>query len=630
MKVLLTLAIMLCALTNVAAQEITFSTPCETVEFCVDTIECEPITVNLLAEATTSCNFGSVDISYSIDLYDNGIIDVSGSGNLIDDTFPIGAHRVIFTASDDCDNQEVCDYLFLVSDCTLPLVWADSFLMGETMENCIFELFATEVDNGSFDNCGLANMLIVSPSQGLGQTEPPASASESWEFNICSDGGTNTLDLWVSDDAGNWSYDIGYILITDNQAPFCSCPPPYLCIESLTEDDQNIGEVSYLIEEGAPWNYEYTVLGDDCIEYSLQTITTITPSKDDSYINGVSTFDLILISRHLLGIESLDSPYKLIAADVNNSGTISTFDLIQIRRLLLGLTDEFPNNTSWRFVDSDFVFQNPQNPWETPFPESVSFEDYLWFLGFTGIKTGDVNGSASPGVVSNPESEQRKEFGFEIADQFFEQGEVVTIDFYTKDITQCFGFQFGLDYNGEFLRFEKMNRGSLKYLTEDNLSVKNEEGTLSISWINQDFEQVEKANSPLFSFQFKALQSGRLQDVFEKLRTGLAPEVYTNELNILDLKIQFSRAVSEYDFNITAQPNPFQNETIIQFDLPKKDEVLLKILDTKGRIIKTITADFEKGFNQIKLEKETFLSSGVYFYEIETSTDIKAGKLLKL
>jgi hypothetical protein len=41
---------------------------------------------------------------------------------------------------------------------------------------------------------------------------------------------------------------------------------------------------------------------------------TVTPEKDDNPLNGVTTLDLALISKHILGIENLNSPYKIIAA----------------------------------------------------------------------------------------------------------------------------------------------------------------------------------------------------------------------------------------------------------------------------------------------------------------------------
>ena len=83
---------------------------------------------------------------------------------------------------------------------------------------------------------------------------------------------------------------------------------------------------------------------------------TITPEKNVNPLNGVSTFDLVLISKHILGIQTLDTPYKQIAADVNKSGSITAFDMVQLRQLILNITTEFPSNESWRFVDAAHAF----------------------------------------------------------------------------------------------------------------------------------------------------------------------------------------------------------------------------------------------------------------------------------
>ena len=60
----------------------------------------------------------------------------------------------------------------------------------------------------------------------------------------------------------------------------------------------------------------------------------IVPYKNDDPLNGVSTFDLVLINKHILGVELLNSPYKMIAADANKSNYISTFDIVELRKLL--------------------------------------------------------------------------------------------------------------------------------------------------------------------------------------------------------------------------------------------------------------------------------------------------------
>ena len=83
----------------------------------------------------------------------------------------------------------------------------------------------------------------------------------------------------------------------------------------------------------------------------------ITPDKKGEMIDGVSTLDLILIQRHILGIEKLSSPYKLIAADVDGNGRITATDLAQLRRHVLGLAQSSGDN-SWVFVPQNYEFEN--------------------------------------------------------------------------------------------------------------------------------------------------------------------------------------------------------------------------------------------------------------------------------
>lgn len=123
---------------------------------------------------------------------------------------------------------------------------------------------------------------------------------------------------------------------------------------------------------------------------------------DTPAYRGVTTLDLALIQRHILALKSFDSPYELLAADVNNSSSVTTLDLAWLRRLILAVTDSLPGGL-WAFVRSDFEFGDPTNPWEHAttrhFPELT--QD-LGSQDFIGIKRGDVNGSWTP--TMEPES----------------------------------------------------------------------------------------------------------------------------------------------------------------------------------------------------------------------------------
>ncbi|MFN9917118.1 MAG: dockerin type I domain-containing protein, partial [Pirellulaceae bacterium] len=124
----------------------------------------------------------------------------------------------------------------------------------------------------------------------------------------------------------------------------------------------------------------------------------VAPQKDDNPLNGVSTYDLVLIKDYIDGNLPL-SPYQMIAADANNSGTITTFDIVELRNLILGIYTELPNNTSWRFIPASYVFPQP-NPFKFPVPGSVSIGDIRNYKNggaFIGVKIGDINGSAIGG-----------------------------------------------------------------------------------------------------------------------------------------------------------------------------------------------------------------------------------------
>jgi hypothetical protein len=109
----------------------------------------------------------------------------------------------------------------------------------------------------------------------------------------------------------------------------------------------------------------------------------------------LSTFDLIILQRHILGIEKLQSQYQIIAGDANGSKKLNVSDLVAIRKVILGITNSFaPGVPSWRFVDKDYQFEDINDPFV--FDENILIEDLTPTNGdieFIGIKIGDINGS---------------------------------------------------------------------------------------------------------------------------------------------------------------------------------------------------------------------------------------------
>jgi lysyl endopeptidase len=126
---------------------------------------------------------------------------------------------------------------------------------------------------------------------------------------------------------------------------------------------------------------------------------TVTPVSDSLPLNGVSTYDLVLISKHILGLEALSSSWKMLAADANKSNSITTLDIVDLRKLILGIYPNLPSMPSWKFYGGNSVIPFPQNPFE---PGTVLMEQVVYNIlaadalnvNFTAVKIGDTNEDA--------------------------------------------------------------------------------------------------------------------------------------------------------------------------------------------------------------------------------------------
>lgn len=300
---------------------------------------------------------------------------------------PPGIYAVNFYASDYCNNTSSCEVLLVVRDCKAPTPYCVNGLSVTLGQDTSVTVHASDFDAGSFDNCD--NDLQFSFT-------PDVSSSE-MTFD-CFSLGFVVVDLYVTDDAGNQSFCETFVFVDDNQG-VCQ-GPPLIGGKVRKENDVPIKDVTLTLN-GSGLAPKITGLdGIYTFEAEFGKDYTVTAQKDIYPLNGVTTYDLVLISKHILAIDTLDSPYKIIAADANNSKTVTTADMVEIRKLILQVTTEFPEGVpSWRFVPKDYSFPNPINPFFEEFPEVISINDFSQAIldaHFVAIKVGDVNLSALP------------------------------------------------------------------------------------------------------------------------------------------------------------------------------------------------------------------------------------------
>jgi hypothetical protein len=119
---------------------------------------------------------------------------------------------------------------------------------------------------------------------------------------------------------------------------------------------------------------------------------SFTGYSDKNPSDGVSTFDLVLIQKHILGITPFENPLQFVAADINKDSRINTTDLIELRKIILGIKETFPNNHSWRFIPADRL-HSTVHPlyWQDKIDIEPGYEDVL-HLEFVPVKIGDIDG----------------------------------------------------------------------------------------------------------------------------------------------------------------------------------------------------------------------------------------------
>jgi hypothetical protein len=353
---------------------------------------------------------------------------------------------------------------------------------------------------------------------------------------------------------------------------------------------------------------------------------SVTPMLDEDADNGVTTFDLVLITQHILNIQPLDSPYKVIAADANNSEAVTTLDMVEIRKVILQIEDSFPNNTSWRFVDKDHVFGNAQEPWN--FPEVLNYnnldQDDL-FADFVAVKIGDVNGTAQTNDLMDTEDRSFDgSLKLNLEDRSLKAGEKATIEFTTDDI-ELLGYQFTLNFDQEVLELIDIVEGVAQ---DENFGLtKLDDGAITASW-NESVARIFREGETLFSLTFDVKDDAQLSDLLTVNSRFTKAEAYSSGNELWDVNLAFNGDVASGFTLYQNMPNPFKGNTTISFNLPETATATLSISDASGKVVRVVRGEFAKGYNEVVVEALDV--TGVLYYQLDTPTHSATKKMIIL
>ena len=560
-----------------------------------------------------------------------------------DPELPDGQHYIRWVAKEAGGEQIECSYNIKVTDCKEPTIVCKNGLSINIMPTQMVTMWGVDFIQYAEDNISplvAIELGLRKPGQGSGfpldnQGEPQKSITF-----FCTDLGVNEMEVWSRDAAGNADYCLINVLVED---PFGNCTSTNTLDLTLCARQWN---------SGAPINHVTGLLDNDsqvlplltlydespdaagCLTYSapikLGANYTFTPQLENDPLNGVDALDLVRISQYILATNPL-SPFAQIAADANKSNTITGADIITIRNLLLGQITEFPNAPSWRFIDAGTTFSNPQYAFDNvPFIESKIFSpmaDLSLDYAFTGIKVGDVNGSASPGIAA-PEPDTRSVEGIELADRLLEAGSTTELCFRLSNPQQWLALQMGLLFDPASLRILDVDMGDLSGTADDNALAQLPGGQVNLVWY-QPIPAALESGSVLVKVRVSALASVWLHDAVGMASGRLAPRAFDADGKSSALVLLFTEGGGASLAAGLAFPNPTLGSVALPVYLPEAAGLRFEIFDVSGQSVYTQTGLFEAGARVLQAPAEALSKPGLYAWRLSSGSKTLSGRIVR-
>jgi hypothetical protein len=614
---------------SLSAQILTWITPCANDTFCLNQGSCTEGNVFMVEKAATACFSGPiVNYSYKIDLFNNGGTDISSAQDTVTGPFPLGTHKITWRAADNCANVIQCTYLFIIKDCQAPSLICINSLSQNLDLNCSATFDATDFIINATDNCTPSGELQFGIREtGAGTGFPNAS---SLVFDSC-DVGQHSVQIWVKDE-NNLSNLCNSIVQVQESPGSCDCfNEVAVALQGCARTADTLRLDSFTIR--ADLNYGATDLffqqntTDSCYNDGFNSLPlsddfqiVVRAKRKGGWLAGVTTFDLLQTSKHILNIQPFKTAYQRLAADVNASNTVTTFDIVETRKLILGIYDTFPVAPSWRFVrplaDPSNLLSAVKDTYQITLT-NLANDTTLAGLDFVGVKMGDVNLSAT----FTGSAGDRNALILNAEDRFLNAGEIASIPIRLTETTTLEGWQIALNVDPELAKIE-----GLEGLPDENFFIsENEIRALWFDAAGKDFSREE----PLFYLKIKALQPTSFSEILTLSAEKFASEAYTSAENRRPLLLGFGGKIENDVAFFPPRPNPFGDETTFGLLLPRPCEALLEVFDISGKKIFENNLEMGAGYQTLALRAADLSGEGIFFYRIQANGEVFSGRLVR-
>ena len=538
-----------------------------------------------------------------------------------------GDYTLKLIVTDECENEGGCDYDFTVIAAKKPQAICITTLTAKLnpmdldgdgqIDTAMAVVWASEFNSSSQPACGSTDPLEYRIDLIDGEDDDIFTDDADSLHLTCEHLGTRMIRLWVIDPSGAADYCDVLLVVQDSDGLCEQFGGSTVAVGGVIATEANAAvsqtNVNIMISNGE----QFTQLTDGDGAFNTRVpqgeTITITPAKDGDDHAGISTSDLILLQKHILGKKLLESEYRERAGDVNDDGRISPADMVSLRKLILGIVDEYPDSDSWRFYGM------------TQDERTVKLENMqeAEAVDFMALKIGDLNLDYDPARSAARSAEVMP---ITTMSRQLTAGNSYRIDLRASDLADVEGYQFTLEFNSALVQIDGVEPGEVPGMSEDNFGMtKSGQGYLTTSWHRDDLADDEAVaelltgDAVLFSVVITALDNVHLSDAMSLNGRITEDEAYSKAKEIRDIALEFTDERLGEEFALYQnRPNPFAGQTVIEFKLPEAMSAMITIYDVNGRVIQTYQGDYAKGFNQLKVSSDVLPTKGMFYYQLDT------------
>jgi len=315
------------------------------------------------------------------------------------------------------------------------------------------------------------------------------------------------------------------------------------------------------------------------------------PDMGDVSLNGdITAFDASLILQDFVGSITLNALQEMVA-DVSAVAGVTAYDASLILQYVVGLIHWFPAE-----INRDLDPNDPQ------------LVETLEYLAMQNPSDVIVNVGSASAI----------------------RGEQVTIPLTIENVSGVTSIQTILEYDSEILTFNDVSlsdiTGSMQLAVEKN----SEAGELYIAMAGTE---IMETDGEIIYVTF---------DVAEQVKVNknipiTVQQFMANEKDLTELAISGVITVQGTPLNFAIlqnYPNPFNPTTSIQYQIPNDNSrVSICVFNIKGQLVRTLVdREQDAGFYHVIWDgtgnNGNKVSSGMYFYRMESGTYSKMKKLI--